>query len=281
MGRDERGVRNIGTPHRHFRRCFAGCRTYGEAEPISAEAFTYEAPGISGVWRPVLAVGTASVSGAQTQLSIYAATLLEPNQKTVEVSTDELKQILATGSALVFDARPPMEYAISHIPGARNVGQKPDTPISLYVSDVAEIERQVPDHAAAARAVLQWTVLREEQRLSEDLLAAGYTNVRRYQLGAPTWRALVGTMQIEMDGRAYVLGADRTAWFLDARSADEFAAATLPGARQLPASTKWSPPRTTGDCRWRTTTPASSSSAPTRRRPAKPPTSSPPMPFTT
>jgi rhodanese-related sulfurtransferase len=33
-----------------------------------------------------------------------------------------------------------------------------------------------------------------------------------------------------------VLDGDRTAWFLDARSADEFAAASLPGARNVPAS---------------------------------------------
>jgi rhodanese-related sulfurtransferase len=57
--------------------------------------------------------------------------------------------------------------------------------------------------------------------------------VRRYQLGAPTWRALVGVMQIEVDGVKYVAEADRTAWFLDARSADEFGMATLPGARNV------------------------------------------------
>jgi rhodanese-related sulfurtransferase len=74
------------------------------------------------------------------------------------------------------------------------------------------------------------------KRLAEDLLAAGYSNVRRYQLGAPTWRALVGTMQIELDGVRYVLDGDRTAWFLDARSPDEFATDTLAGARNVPAS---------------------------------------------
>jgi rhodanese-related sulfurtransferase len=183
-----------------------------------------------------LVLGTTTVSAAQSQLSIYAATLLEPNQKTAEVSTEELKQILASGSAVVFDSRPPMEYAISHIPGAWNVGQKPDTPMSLYVSDVAEVERQLPDRSAAIVLYCNGPFCGKSKRLSEELLAAGYTNVRRYQLGAPTWRALVGTMQVELAGVQYVIGADRTAWFLDARSADEFGAASLPGARNVPAA---------------------------------------------
>ena len=33
----------------------------------------------------------------------------------------------------------------------------------------------------------------KSKRLSADLAAAGYTNVRRYQLGIPIWRALGGS----------------------------------------------------------------------------------------
>jgi rhodanese-related sulfurtransferase len=183
-----------------------------------------------------LLAGSTGVSAAQSALSIFTATLLEPNQKTSEVSTAELKEILASGSAIVFDARPPMEYAISHIPGARNVGQKPETPMSVYVSDVREIERQVADRAAAIVLYCNGPFCGKSKRLGDELRAADYTNVRRYQLGAPTWRALVGTMQIELEGLLYVMDADRTAWFLDARTADEFAAGSLPGARNVPAS---------------------------------------------
>ena len=188
---------------------------------------------LAGLVAAMLIVTTAS---AQVPLNIFGATLQEANQKTAEVSTEELKQILASGSAVVFDARPPMEYAVSHIPGARNVAQKPDTPISLYVSDVAEIGRQLPDHSAAIVLYCNGPFCGKSKRLSEELLAAGYTNVRRYQLGAPTWRALVGTMQIEQEGLQYVIDGDRTAWFLDARSADEFASGSLPAARNVPAA---------------------------------------------
>src|SRR6476660_8396004 len=178
-----------------------------------------------------LITSTAIASDAQAQLGIYAATLLEPNQKTPEVSTDELKQILATGSALVFDARPPMEYGVSHIPGARNVGQKPDTPLSLYVSDVAEIERQVPDRAAALVLYCNGPFCGKSKRLSEELLAAGFTNVRRYQLGIPVWRALGGTTQIEPDGAKYVRDNDKTAVWIDVRPAADSAKGSIAGAK--------------------------------------------------
>src|SRR5215210_9184711 len=79
-----------------------------------------------------------------TTPTVFTTTLAEGNQRTAEVSTEELRQMLIGQSAIVFDARPPAEYAISHIPGARNVAQKAGTPASLYISDAAEIQRQVP-----------------------------------------------------------------------------------------------------------------------------------------
>ena len=66
---------------------------------------------------------------------------MEPDQKTREVSTEELQRILGEGTAVVFDVRPPHEFAVSHIPGAMNVSPKPGVSMSLYISDVAEIGR--------------------------------------------------------------------------------------------------------------------------------------------
>ena len=84
------------------------------------------------------------------------------------------------------------------------------------------------------RPVLQWPFCGKSKRLAEELTGAGYSNVRRDQLGAPVWRALVGVMQIEPDGIRYVREGDRTAVFFDVRSADEFRAGTINGARHLP-----------------------------------------------
>jgi rhodanese-related sulfurtransferase len=106
--------------------------------------------------------------------------------------------------------------------------------MSVYVSDVAEIGRLVPDRATAIVLYCNGPACGKSKRLGEELLEAGYTNVRRYQLGAPTWRALVGVMQIELDGVRYVRDGDRTAVFVDARTADEFRLGSLPGARNIP-----------------------------------------------
>jgi rhodanese-related sulfurtransferase len=159
---------------------------------------------------------------------------MESNQKTAEVSTDDLRRILADGSAVVFDSRPHLEYAVSHIPGALNVAPKLGMPMSLYVSDVAEIGRVVPDKATPVVLYCNGPSCGKSKRLAEELLEAGHTDVRRYQLGAPTWRALVGVMEIEPDGVRYVRDGDRTAVFLDARNAEEFGLGSLSGARNVP-----------------------------------------------
>jgi rhodanese-related sulfurtransferase len=183
----------------------------------------------------MLPVGDVGLVSAQTALpSIFQTTLMEANQKTPEVSTEELRQILADGSATVFDSRPHMEYAVSHVPGALNVAAKPGVPISVYISDVAEISRIVPDKGAAIVLYCNGPYCGKSKRLAEELLEAGYTSVRRYQLGAPTWRALIGMMEIELDGVRYVLDRDRTAVFVDARDAAEAGAGSLRGAVNIP-----------------------------------------------
>lgn len=179
-------------------------------------------------------VATAGLAVAQSALSIFHVTLMEPNQKTVEVSTDELRQILAQRSAIVFDARPFKEFAISHIPGVLNVAPKPGVPMSQYVSDVAEIGRLVPDKVTPIVLYCNGPFCGKSKRLAEELLTAGFTNVRRYQLGIPVWRALVGISEIELEGLLYVFENDRTAVFLDARSPVEFTAGSLRGARNVP-----------------------------------------------
>jgi rhodanese-related sulfurtransferase len=211
-------------------------------EPRRRSTFLHRWPSMVGAL--IAAIVVAATVGSMSKVApafaqavtIFQTTLMEPNQKTAEISTDELRQILKDQSAVVFDARPPMEYATSHIPGALNVAPKPGVPMSVYVSDAAEVGRLVPDKAAAIVLYCNGPFCGKSKRLGEDLLDAGYTNVRRYQLGAPTWRALVGVMQIELDGVRYVREGDRTAVFVDARSKDEFQAGSLPGARNIPVA---------------------------------------------
>lgn len=183
----------------------------------------------------VLVLAVALIARAEQPQSIHQAVLGESNQRTPEVSTDELQRILAERTATVLDARPFLEYAVSHIPGARNVAAKPGVPMSMYVSDVAEISRLVNGEKTAPLVLYcNGPFCGKSKRLGEELLAAGFTNVRRYQLGIPVWRALGGVCEIELDGLRHVLAQDRTAVLLDVREAEEFRKGTLSGARNVP-----------------------------------------------
>jgi rhodanese-related sulfurtransferase len=180
------------------------------------------------------AQGTAR---AQAAGAIAQALMGESGQRTGEVSTEELRTILREKSATVFDARPFMEYAMSHIPGARNVAAKPGVAKSLYVSDVAEIGRAVNGNKAQAIVLYcNGPFCGKSKRLADELVAAGFTSVRRYQLGIPVWRALGGVTEIEPAGLWRVLMEDRTAVVIDAREPADAARSPLQGARALPRS---------------------------------------------
>jgi rhodanese-related sulfurtransferase len=172
---------------------------------------------------------------AQAGTSIRDAVIGEPGQPTSEISTEELTRVLGDGSATVFDARPHAEYAISHIPGVQNVAPKPGVSPSVYVSDVAEIGRLLhADRTAPSVLYCNGPHCGKSKRLAAELVAAGYRNVRRYQLGIPVWRALGGVCEIEPEGMRHVLGHDATAVAIDTRPAASFAAGSLPRGRNIP-----------------------------------------------
>src|SRR5881227_3548498 len=188
----------------------------------------------SALWTAVL-FGSLTTAYGQTAGNIYQATLGESGQRTVEVSTEQLRGILADMSAVVLDARPVREYAISHIPGAKNVAAKPGVSMSAYVSDVAQVGRLLEGKKQIPLVLYcNGPYCGKSKRLAEELVAAGYTGVRRYQLGIPVWRALGGVTQIEPDAVPRVARDDRTAVFIDVRQADAFAKGTVHGARSIP-----------------------------------------------
>jgi hypothetical protein len=97
-------------------------------------------------------IATASLATAQPGGSVLHRTLLEPNQKTPEVSTEELRRFLADGRTLILegikyvpagdrtavflDARDPAEFAAGSVKGARNV------PASLIAGkDTGEVKK--------------------------------------------------------------------------------------------------------------------------------------------
>ena len=178
-----------------------------------------------------LALATAmftltDVANAQG-VTIQQATLGEPNQKTPEVSTEELRRILADGSAIVLDSRSRAQYVASHIPGARNAAPRPGAPRSEFTAEVGRLVGG--DKTKALVLYCNGPFCQASKRLSEELLAAGFTNVRRYQLGLPVWRALGGSTEIELERIVRIFNVDRTAVFVDARTQEEFASGSLPG----------------------------------------------------
>src|SRR5262249_42450234 len=112
-----------------------------------------------------------------------------------EISTAQLKAALTDSNAIILDARPYDEYAVSHIPGARAVPAKAGTTPALYVGDAAEIG--IRDKTQPLILYCNGLFCGRSERLADDLIKLGYQNVRRYQLGAPGWRALGGVMQVE------------------------------------------------------------------------------------
>ena len=159
-------------------------------------------------------------ASAQSIPTVHKTTLGETGQATPEVSTEEIVRILASGSEPLLDVRSPEEFAIAHIPGS----------INLYEKEVELVRQRYPDKATRLVFYCNGPFCGKSKRLSEQLVALGYTNVRRYQLGLPVWRALGHTVQTDLGGFRYVYKGDKTAVYVDARGAAAAAKGTVPGA---------------------------------------------------
>ena len=198
------------------------------SEPIPVARRRLELARIAPWIVAVLALGVAASAWLRPRVG-------QPDQPALEVSTDEFQKILAEEKAVVLDTRPHLEYSISHVPGTLNVAARPGVPMSMYVSDVAEVSRLVGgDLKRSIVLYCNGPFCPKSKRLSAELEAAGHTDVRRYQLGIPVWRAFGGVTVIEADGLRHVLSLDRTAVVIDVREADAFSSGTLPGARNVP-----------------------------------------------
>jgi rhodanese-related sulfurtransferase len=157
--------------------------------------------------------------------SVFQTTLEEAGQAAPEITTQELQAVLASRSEPVFDVRTAEEYAIAHIPGT----------INIYELEVERILTELPDRAAPMILYCNGPSCGKSKRTSEQLVALGYTKVRRYQLGLPVWRALSQTVQTDMPGLQYMYTRDGTAVFVDARTPSEFVAGSMPGAVSVQA----------------------------------------------
>jgi rhodanese-related sulfurtransferase len=156
----------------------------------------------------------------RAESTVYNTTLGETNPVTPEISTQQLEKIIADRSGPVLDVRFAQEYAIAHIPGSINIHEK----------EIETITQRFPDKATPIVLYCNGPFCGKSKRVSAELVKLGYTNVKRYQLGLPIWRALGNTVQTDLAGLQYVVGADKTAVIVDGRSRSDFEQASMPGA---------------------------------------------------
>jgi len=185
--------------------------------------------------------GIATSSGDPTPpppgSPITEAIIGESGEPTPEISTAEMVRLVAGRSGLIIDARPYEEFAVSHIPGAVTVAPKPGLAMSQYTSDVGGIDKLTRgDKAAMIILYCNGPFCGKSKRVAADLVAAGYTNVRRYQLGIPVWRALGHATQFEAEAIWSTLDKDKTAVVIDSREPEVLGKETLTaivGARHI------------------------------------------------
>ena len=169
---------------------------------------------------------TADCALAQTN-SALEATLAEPDQRTGEVSTGEMRKILTGNSAVVLDTRPRAQFVAGHIPGARNL----DAPATEIIAAVDKLVGG--DRAKPLVLTCNGPWCGASKLLGAQLAVAGFANVKRYQLGIPVWRAFGGPTQVELEGIVRIFGVDRTAVYIDARTPEDFAKGSLEGAHNV------------------------------------------------
>ena len=129
---------------------------------------------------------------------------------------------------MVLDTRSRAEFEAGHIPGAINI----DAPARDQIGVVSRLVGGAKEKAVVLYC--NGPFCQASRRLADLLVENGFTNVRRYQLGIPVWRALGGPTVVELGGINRIFKADQTAVYFDARAADEFAKGSVPGARSAP-----------------------------------------------
>ena len=141
----------------------------------------------------------------------------------VEISTEELIQILKTGNIPVIDVRPPKEYDVSHIPGS----------VNIFETEIDQMMNLCRDASSGVVLYCNGPYCGKTVRVAERLSQKGCANIKKYQHGLPVWRAFGNIAETHLPGFKYIFLSDKTAVFVDARSKEEYAAGSVPGAVNL------------------------------------------------
>lgn len=142
-----------------------------------------------------------------------------------ELSTEQVKTILVNKSEPVVDVRSTKEYSIAHIPGS----------IHIFETELDAMAKLMPEKSSGMVIYCNGPYCHKVKRVAEDLYKKGYTNVKRYQMGLPVWRAEGNTVQTDLEGFKYIFSGDKTAVFVDARDRADFEKGSVPGAVSIRA----------------------------------------------
>lgn len=161
-------------------------------------------------------------------IGILDAVMGEDVSPTPQISTEDMRRILDEGSAVLIDSRPRRQFVSGYIPGAICLDSEPE-------AQVEAVRRTLDGDTSKAIVIYcNGPHCKQSRRLGKELTQAGFTAVKRYQLGMSVWRALGGPTAVDASWVAHVAFNDLTAILLDARSPREFESGTLPHASSAP-----------------------------------------------
>lgn len=166
---------------------------------------------------------------AANETTVFTATLGEKDAPGVELSTLQMRELVRSGGAIILDTRSRLEFDAGHIPDAVQIAGAPDAQIAQALKLTGN------DKTRPLALYCNGPYCRASRVFAQRLIANGFTQVSRYQLGIPVWRALGGPVAIEASGVARIVKGDRTAVLIDARAVELFAKGSLPGAISAPA----------------------------------------------
>jgi rhodanese-related sulfurtransferase len=99
---------------------------------------------------------------------------------TPTITRDELRDAIAQGGVVVVETLGPMYYESGHLPGAINI---PHTEVDALADTL------LPDKDAAIVTYCSNEACRNSSAVQAQLLARGYTDVRKYAEGKDDWNA--------------------------------------------------------------------------------------------
>ena len=177
--------------------------------------------GMSLAW---LATAAPPGPAARPRPNVFEATLESQAQPVPELSTQDLKSLLAARSGVVLDARPKLDFDAAHLPGS----------ISIEETGLLRIVQTLPANTTPIAIYADGPFSDQARRRAAELVRMGYPNVSRYQLGITVWRALGNTAETTLDGLRRIFQGN-AAVFIDARSRAEYSAGTIPAAESVRA----------------------------------------------